>query len=60
MEPDRKQTCRRKSKHRTRREAYASLRKLRKDEYCENPRALWVYRCENHWHVGHRPAQFVK
>lgn len=60
--PDRKHVCRRKTKHKTEREAYASLRKLRKDEDCENPRRLWVYRCEHggHFHIGHRPPRFVK
>ncbi len=56
------QPCRRKTKHRSLQAAYKILRKLRADEYCEDPRALNVYRCNacGRFHVGHRPAQFVK
>lgn len=56
----RRQTCKRKVKHLTEREAYTALRKLRNEEYCEKPRSLNVYRCGDHWHVGHRSARMVK
>jgi hypothetical protein len=57
----RKQTCKRKTKHSTEREAYAALHKLRRDPDCNDPRALNVYRCVcGYFHVGHRPAQMVK
>lgn len=57
-----RQTCKRKTKHSTEREAYAALHKLRRDGDCENPRALNVYHCVvcQYWHVGKRPAQMVK
>lgn len=57
-----KQTCQRKVKHFTKQAAYDALRKLRNDEYCEDPRSLHVYFCDRcaRWHVGHRPVQFVK
>lgn len=60
LEPHYKQTCRRKVKHFSLKAAYDALRRVRADEYCENPRALNVYKCSNHWHVGHRTAQFTK